>query len=301
MTVEEVGDDGAVKKTHELPFGFSMMLPAFRGVAAVRGIEGLTNPRGFIIVDKTAAQSDISQRLRHRRLRGDRADRPDAGAGRRAQDRLHDRIHGHRNRAQHRRAPEGRRAPTAEATWNAVCLADFGDGGVAFVAEPQIPPRNVNWSAEGKWVHYAKIAFEKYFLRKIRRGESEPFYERWVMEALGIRRLTPRPLNQQGEIAMNIDRAVFAFAGLVVLAGLVLAQLYSPWWLLLSAFAGLNMLQAAFTGFCPAAIDLPQAGPEAGQRLQLSRKRTCEAGSCATKRLEQPRRLALDHYVHRPS
>ena len=45
--------------------------------------------------------------------------------------------------------------------------------------QPQIPPRNVNWSAEGKWVHFAKIAFEKYFMRKIRRGESEPFYERW--------------------------------------------------------------------------------------------------------------------------
>jgi sulfide:quinone oxidoreductase len=80
--------------------------------------------------------------------------------------------------------------PGAEPSLNAVCLADFGDRGVMFVAEPQIPPRNVNWSAEGKWVHYGKIAFEKYFLHKIRRGESEPFYERWVMEALGIRRLT---------------------------------------------------------------------------------------------------------------
>jgi sulfide:quinone oxidoreductase len=80
--------------------------------------------------------------------------------------------------------------PSSEASWNAMCLADFGNGGVVFVAEPQIPPRNVNWSAKGKWVHYAKIAFEKYFLRKIRKGESEPFYERWIMEALGIRRLT---------------------------------------------------------------------------------------------------------------
>jgi sulfide:quinone oxidoreductase len=80
--------------------------------------------------------------------------------------------------------------PADEASWNAVCFADFGDGGVAFIAEPQIPPRNVNWSAQGRWVHYAKIAFEKYFMRKIRRGESEPFYERWGMEALGILRLT---------------------------------------------------------------------------------------------------------------
>jgi len=83
--------------------------------------------------------------------------------------------------------------PTAQATWNAVCLADFGDGGVAFVAQPQIPPRNLNWSSQGAWVHYAKIAFEKFFLRKIRRGESEPFYERWVMEQLGIHRLKSPP------------------------------------------------------------------------------------------------------------
>ena len=63
------------------------------------------------------------------------------------------------------------------------------DGGVAFVAQPQIPPRNVNWSAHGKWVHYAKIAFEKFFLMKLRSGVSEPFYEKFVLDSLGIRKL----------------------------------------------------------------------------------------------------------------
>lgn len=52
---------------------------------------------------------------------------------------------------------------------------------------------------------------------------------------------------------MNIDRAVFVFAGCVVLLGIVLSLLISPWWLALSAFAGINMIQAAFTGICPAA------------------------------------------------
>ena len=52
MTVEQVGDDGAVKGEAELPFAFSMMLPAFRGIAPLRGIEGLSNPRGFTLVDK---------------------------------------------------------------------------------------------------------------------------------------------------------------------------------------------------------------------------------------------------------
>ena len=63
---------------------------------------------------------------------------------------------------------------------------------------------------------------------------------------------------------MNIDRAVFALAGVIVLAGLVLSQLYSPWWLLLTAFAGLNMFQAAFSGFCPAARVFRMLGLKAG-------------------------------------
>jgi hypothetical protein len=50
----------------------------------------------------------------------------------------------------------------------------MGDTGAAFVALPQIPPRNVNWFKKGKWVHLAKIAFEKYFLRKIKTGNSDP-------------------------------------------------------------------------------------------------------------------------------
>lgn len=67
---------------------------------------------------------------------------------------------------------------------------------------------------------------------------------------------------------MNLDRAVLAFAGLVVLVGLCLAQLYSPWWLLLSAFAGLNMIQAAFTGFCPAVIVFRRFGIKSGQAFK---------------------------------
>ena len=83
------------------------------------------------------------------------------------------------------------REPTAEASWNAICLADFGDEGIAFIAQPQIPPRNVNWSSQGKWVHLAKIGFEKYFLRKIRKGESEPFYEKLALDLIGVHKLKP--------------------------------------------------------------------------------------------------------------
>ncbi len=63
---------------------------------------------------------------------------------------------------------------------------------------------------------------------------------------------------------MNIDRAVLAFAGTMILVSLALAQLFSPYWLLLTAFVGLNLLQAAVTGFCPAAIVFGKLGMREG-------------------------------------
>lgn len=188
LHVEEVGADAAAVSTHDLPFKFAMLLPAFRGVPAIFGIEGLTNARGFVLVDghhrnpafpnifaigvcvaippmgntplpvgvpKTGfmIESMVSAVARN----------------------LADLIDG--------------KEPTAKATWNAVCLADFGDGGVAFIAQPQIPPRNVNWSGQGQWVHLAKVAFEKYFLRKIRKGEVAPFYEQLALKAMGLEKV----------------------------------------------------------------------------------------------------------------
>ena len=58
--------------------------------------------------------------------------------------------------------------------------------GAGIVALPEIPPRNVTWAKVGKWVHLAKVAFEKYFLCKVRTGCVTPIYERYVSKALGI-------------------------------------------------------------------------------------------------------------------
>jgi sulfide:quinone oxidoreductase len=188
ITVKEVGEDGTVRETREVPFSYAMMLPAFRGVAAVRGLEGLTNPRGFILVDKTQRNAAFPNVFGV----GVGIAIPPVGATAvpTGVPKTGFMIESMVTATAHNIGALLRGKPaTAEATWNAVCLADFGDGGVAFVAEPEIPPRNVNWSAKGQWVHYAKIAFEKYFLRKIRRGEGEPFYERVVLDRLGIRKV----------------------------------------------------------------------------------------------------------------
>ena len=63
---------------------------------------------------------------------------------------------------------------------------------------------------------------------------------------------------------MSIDRAVMAFAGLMILLSLALSQLHSPYWLWFTAFVGANMLQASFTGFCPAAIVFKLLGAKPG-------------------------------------
>lgn len=67
---------------------------------------------------------------------------------------------------------------------------------------------------------------------------------------------------------MNIDRAVLAFAGFVVLAGLALGHFVNPLWFWLTAFAGANMIQASVTGFCPAALVFRKLGLPAGNAFR---------------------------------
>ncbi|MBB5373400.1 sulfide:quinone oxidoreductase [Acidocella aromatica] len=185
MVVEELNEDASLKAAHELPFSYSMMMPAFRGVKAVFGIEGLTNPRGFIQADAYQRNPKFPNVFSI----GVCVAIPPTGktpvpvgvpkTGFMIESMVTATV---RNIGALLRGDEVHTKPS----WNAVCLADFGDGGVVFVAQPQIPPRNANWAARGKWVHMAKVGFEKYFLHKIRVGKSEPFYERYLLNQLHI-------------------------------------------------------------------------------------------------------------------
>jgi hypothetical protein len=65
-------------------------------------------------------------------------------------------------------------------------------------------------------------------------------------------------------IEMNVDRMVLAFAGVFIVGSLILSQIHSPYWLLFTAFVGLNLFQASFTGFCPLAKILSAMGVKAG-------------------------------------
>ncbi len=188
MLVEEIAEDGSVRKTHELPFAYSVMMPAFRGVAAVRGLEKLVNPRGFVIVDEHQRNPTYPNVFGI----GVGIAIPPVGSTPvpvgvpKTGFMIESMVTATANNIG--TLLRGG-TPGARATWNAVCLADFGDGGVAFVAQPQIPPRNVNWASSGTWVHLAKIGFEKYFMRKVRTGTNEPFYERFMLKQLHIAKL----------------------------------------------------------------------------------------------------------------
>lgn len=190
MHVTEVDDEGNEKKKHELPFKHSMMLPAFTGVDAVRnsGAEGLTNPRGFVIVDehqrnptyKNIYSVGVCVALPPVEKTPVPTGTPKTGYM--IESMVTATAHNIRDEL-------AGKEPSDKPSLSALCLADLGDTGVAFLAVPQIPPRNTTWSQHGKWVHLAKIAFEKYFMRKIRKGISEPFYERMMLKFMGVVRL----------------------------------------------------------------------------------------------------------------
>jgi len=188
MFVDEHNESGEVIKQHELPFKHAMLLPGFKGVDPVAGVEGLCNPRGFVIVDehqRSPKYPNIYSAGVCIAIPPVEATPVPTGAPKTGYM-----IESMVTAIVRNIKAELTGYPVAsKATWNAFCLADLGDTGAAFVALPQIPPRNVTWFKKGKWVHYAKIAFEKYFMHKMRTGVSEPIFEKWALKMIGVVRL----------------------------------------------------------------------------------------------------------------
>ena len=188
MHVEEFDDSGHKIKEHQLKFKLSMMLPAFKGAESVMSVEKLCNPRGFVFVDeyqRSPTYPNIYAAGVCIAIPPVEATAVPTGApktGYMIESMVTAIVHNISNELKGEK-------PDTKATWNAICLADMGDTGAAFVALPQIPPRNVAWFKKGKWVHMAKVAFEKYFIRKMKKGSSEPIYEKYILKMLGIGKL----------------------------------------------------------------------------------------------------------------
>lgn len=185
MTVMECDEEGKDKKVHELPFQMSMILPAFTGIEAVRGLAGLTNPRGFVLInDKQQNPAfpniygvGVCVAIAPKEPTPVPTGIPKTGVM----------IESMAAAAAHNiRVQLDGGQPDKVPEWNALCAADTGDrSSIGFVAIPQIPPRNVTVAKKGIWIHWGKILFEKYFLRKIRKGVAAPFYEKLGLRLMG--------------------------------------------------------------------------------------------------------------------
>ncbi len=192
VVVNELDAKGQLVQEHHIPSKFSMVMPAFKGVDAVAAVEGLCNPRGFVLIDKHQRNpmfpnifaAGVCVAIPPVEATPVPTGAPKTGYM----------IESMVGAIVRNIVAEIAGKPADDvATWNAICLADMGDTGVAFVALPQIPPRNVTWAKMGKWVHLAKVAFEKYFMKKMKTGNTDPIYEKYVLKALGIERLKSAP------------------------------------------------------------------------------------------------------------
>lgn len=190
MHVTEHDDTGAPRYETDLPFKFSMLLPSFKGVDAVAAATELCNSKGFVQIDayqRNPKYPNIYSAGVCVAIPPVEQTPVPTGAPKTGYmiESMVTAI------VENMTADMAGKEPEARATWNAICLADMGNKGIAFVALPQIPPRNVTWAKGGRWVHWAKVAFEYYFLYKMRRGKSEAGYERRMLRLFGITRLLP--------------------------------------------------------------------------------------------------------------
>lgn len=185
VNISICNDDGEDVRKESLPSNYTMFIPAFRGIDALKTAGELVNPRGMVIIDKHQRNPTypnvfgVGVCVAIPPVETTPVPTGCPKTGYMIESMVVATAHNIK------RLMDGKE-PDEEASWNAVCLADFGDSGVGFVALPQIPPRNVNWASQGKWVHLAKIAFERYFMRKIRKGQREPIYEKYMLKMLGI-------------------------------------------------------------------------------------------------------------------
>ena len=189
MFVLEHNNEGEVIKEHELEFNYSMMLPAFLGVDAVNNVgEDLVNPRGFVKVDDYQRNPkwnniySLGVCIAIPPVEATPVATGTPKTGYMIESMVAATAHNISNDIKGN-------TPEKVATWNAFCLADMGDTGAAFIAVPQIPPRNLTWAKKGKWVHWSKVAFEKYFIYNMKRGSTDPLFQKLALKVMGLNRL----------------------------------------------------------------------------------------------------------------
>ena len=167
IQIEELDTAGNVKQTHTLPYAYSVYWPAFGGVPGVRSATGLVNERGLVVVDEYLRNPDypnvfaigacVAQPV---------VEKTPVPIG--PPDSVYSITKAGETVVANILAQIGDAPLVSYVPKRAKWLTDMGSTGAAYLSEPQVPLRDINWMRQGRWVHQAKIDFEKYFINKIR-------------------------------------------------------------------------------------------------------------------------------------
>jgi sulfide:quinone oxidoreductase len=167
IQVMELDASGKDKQAHTLPYAYSVYWPAFGGVPGVRSAKGLVDDRGLVVVDEYLRNPDfpnvfaigacVSQPL---------VDNTPVAVG--PPDSVFTITKAGETAVQNILAQIGDAPLLSYVPQHAKWLSDMGNNGAAYLSEPQVPLRDINWMRQGRWVHQAKVDFEKYFVNKIR-------------------------------------------------------------------------------------------------------------------------------------
>ncbi|MFZ0106337.1 MAG: FAD-dependent oxidoreductase [Thiobacillus sp.] len=165
--VAELDAAGKEKQVHALSFAHSVYWPAFRGVEPVRNASGLVNAQGLVVVDEYLRNPDYPNVFAIGAcVAQPTVDKTPVPVG--PPDSVYTISKAGQVAVQNILAQIGSEEMVSYAPQRAKWLSDMGDSGAAYLSEPQVPLRDINWMRQGRWVHLAKVDFEKYFINKIR-------------------------------------------------------------------------------------------------------------------------------------
>ncbi len=169
--IVEVDANGNDKQTHTLPYAYSVFWPAFGGVPGVRASTGLVNERGLVVVDEYLRNPDYPNVFALGAcVAQPPVEKTPVPVG--APDSVYSISKAGEIVVQNILALIGDTPLVSYVPQRAKWLTDMGNTGAAYLSEPQVPLRDINWMRQGRWVHQAKVDFEKYFVNKIRLAPS---------------------------------------------------------------------------------------------------------------------------------
>ncbi|MEO1522341.1 MAG: FAD/NAD(P)-binding oxidoreductase, partial [Cyanobacteria bacterium J06633_2] len=172
-----------------LPFKYAMVLPSFQGVPFVHDVPGLCDEKGFIPVLPTQRHPTFSNIYAVGvSIKLPQPDQTEIPIGLPKSGQMTEAM---ATAAAHNIAVElgAIQAPLQMPTLDALCFAEFGDTGIAYIAAPVIPDpktgkRRSSYAIRGPWVVWAKLAFEEYFMLKMRHGVGMPWFEKMGLRTL---------------------------------------------------------------------------------------------------------------------